>query len=42
MTYIKNKHKNRLHTQPVLRMKLIKIQPDKQKVCLVKQASPSH
>jgi len=42
MIYIKNKHRNRLQTQPVLRMKLIKIQLGKEKMCLAKQASPSH
>jgi hypothetical protein len=40
--YIKNKHRNRLSTEPDLRLKLTKIEPDIRKLCLAKQAHPSH
>jgi hypothetical protein len=40
--YIKNKYKNRLSIEPDLRLKLTKIEPDIRKLCLVKQAHPSH
>jgi hypothetical protein len=42
MIYIKNKYKNRLSTEPDLRLKLTKIEADIRKLCLAKQAHPSH
>jgi hypothetical protein len=42
MIYIKNKYKNRLSIEPDLRLELTKIEPDIRKLCLAKQAHPSH
>jgi hypothetical protein len=42
MIYIKNKYRNRLSTEPDLRLKLTKIEPDMRKLCLAEQAHPSH
>jgi hypothetical protein len=42
MIYKKNKYGNRLSTEPDLRLKLTKIEPDIRKLCLAKQAYPSH
>jgi hypothetical protein len=40
--YIKNKYRNRLSIEPDLRLKLTKIEPNIRKLCLAKQAHPSH
>jgi hypothetical protein len=40
--YIKNKYRSRLSIEPDLRLKLTKTEPDIQKLCLAKQAHPSH
>jgi hypothetical protein len=42
MIYIKNKYRNRLSIEPDLRLKLKKIELDIWKLCLAKQAHPSH
>jgi hypothetical protein len=42
VNYLKNKYRNRLSTEPDLRLKLTKIEPDIWKLCLAKQAHPSH
>jgi hypothetical protein len=42
MIYIKNKYRYRLSIEPDLRLKLTKIESDIRKLCLAKQAHPSH
>ena len=42
LVYIKNKYRNKLNVEPDLRLKLSQLKPDIKKLCLAKQAQPSH